>query len=96
MDEERPKGEVECQLCELVVGYADTFLNSSATEVYVYTVQVMPPHFPNHVWLLYMNNHVHSAPQEHIERERKDSERRKNTQNIHNITTIHKPHGLEK
>ena len=44
----------------------------------------------------YMNNHVHSAPQEHIERERKDSEHRKNTQNIHNITTIHKPHGLEK
>ena len=43
-----------------------------------------------------MNNHVHSAPQEHIERERKDSEHRKNTQNIHNITTIHKPHGLEK
>ena len=43
------------------------------------------------------NNHVHSAPQEHIERERKDSEHRKNTQNIHvhNITTIHKPHGLE-
>ena len=44
----------------------------------------------------HMNNHVHSAPQEHIERERKDSEHRKNTQNIHNITTIHKPHGLEK
>ena len=43
---------------------------------------------------MYMNNH--SAPQEHIERERKDSEHRKNTQNIHNITTIHKPHGLEK
>ena len=43
-------------------------------------------------------NHVHSAPQEHIESERKDSEHRKNTQNIHvhNITTIHKPHGLEK
>ena len=33
---------------------------------------------------------------EYIERERKDSEHRKNTQNIHNITTIHKPHGLEK
>ena len=45
---------------------------------------------------VHMNNHVHSAPQEHIERERKDSEHRKNTQNIHNITTIRKPHGLEK
>ena len=45
---------------------------------------------------IYMNNHVHSAPQEHIERERKDLEHRKNTQNIHNITTIHKPHSLEK
>ena len=48
------------------------------------------------ILFIYMNNHVHSAPQEHIERERKDSEHRKNTQNIHNITTIHKPHGLEK
>ena len=42
----------------------------------------------------YMNNHVHSALQEHIEK--KLAEHRKNTQNIHNITIIHKPHGLEK
>ena len=43
-------------------------------------------------WCVTMNNHVHSAPQEHNE-ERKDSEHRMNT---HNNTTIHKPPGLEK
>ena len=63
---------------------------TAGTAVYIYLVYT---HVRIH---MYMNNHVHSAPQEHIERERKDSEHRKNTQNIHNITTIHKPHGLEK